>query len=135
VANARLKVVRRPSSTVTRRSRSQSVTLKRHKVNPCHKQNPSAAVKKALALSERFHQLVPRRIKMVKINWPKALMQIGGCVQINYLSDKFDGKPREYFHRFEGPAVVYTGERLQADGSCLLVIKGKFKITKEGIIG
>jgi hypothetical protein len=126
VAKARQNVDRRPSSAVSR---------KRRKVNPCPKANPNTDLKKALALSERFHQLVPRRIIDKHFDWPRSLTQIGGASQINYLSDKYDGKLKEWWHRFTGRAVVYAIPKPQRDGTNVLIIRGKFKIKREGIIG
>jgi hypothetical protein len=63
------------------------------------------------------------------------LVGIGDAAQINYVSDKFDGEVREYFHKF-GPGVeVFAADQPQPDGRELLVIIGKFKIKPEGIVG
>jgi len=114
-------------------------TGKRGKVNPtgqCSKRkNPDPALEKALIRSEEFHGLPPRHVKHTDITFPKALVLIGDCAQIDYISDKFDGKLRRYFHEFDHDCQVFTGEKPQPDGSNLLIIKGRFKIKPEGIIG
>lgn len=104
--------------------------------NPCHaKSNPAGSLRRALKLSEKFHGAPPRKIKNINIRWPKALVQIGSAAQVDYVSDKFDGKLRQYYHEFEKPALILTAEKPQADGENLLIIKGQFRITKNGIVG
>lgn len=89
----------------------------------------------AVELSTAFHGFKPRSIRHININFPKALMQLGDCAQVDYLSDKDDGKLRHYYHRFEKPCLVFASARPQKDGDNLLVIKGQFEITERGIIG
>lgn len=97
--------------------------------------NPEAALKSAAELSRKFFGFDPRKVRRINLTWPKALMCLGSCVRLDYLSDKFDGKARVYFHEFDGPCNVYAAEKQQADGSGVLVIHGKFKIKPEGITG
>jgi hypothetical protein len=93
------------------------------------------ATRRALELSRKFYGFDPRKIKGINITWPKALVSIGAAARINYISDKFDGKTREYYHQFDKPAVVYVGDQPQKDGTSLIIIHGKFKIKPEGIVG
>jgi len=90
---------------------------------------------RALKISKQFYGFDPRSIHTINIDWPDALVCIGAAAQINYISDKFDGVIREYFHEFEKPAVVFVAESPQKDGSNLIIIHGKFKIKPEGITG
>lgn len=106
--------------------------------NRCPKMsNPSItdAVKRAVELSRKFYGFAPRKLRQVNIEWPTALVFIGAGAQVDYVADKFDGKTRQYYHRFEGPTEVFASDRPQKDGSNLLIIRGKFKIKKEGITG
>ena len=89
----------------------------------------------ALELSEKFHGYQPRRIKNTKITWPRSLVRIGACAQIDYVSDKFDGKLRRYYHEFVKPCEIYAVPNRQADGTNILIIRGRFKIKADGIIG
>jgi hypothetical protein len=89
----------------------------------------------AVNLFETFHERDPKRVSRVRIDWPKALVQIGNCAQIDYISNKYDGRSRRYYHEFKQPCYVFVGARPQGDGDNLIVIKGKFKIKAEGIIG
>lgn len=105
--------------------------------NNCPKTaNPKdKGIQAATALSESFHGFKARNVHKVKIEWPRAMALLGQCVQVDYVSDKFDGKIRQYFHEFEKPAFVLAAPGSQPDGDGLLVIKGKFKIKPEGITG
>lgn len=93
------------------------------------------ALSRAVKRSEKFYGLRARRARAVDIAWPKALARIGHCSQLNYLSDKFDGKLREYFHKFKKPPEVFVADKPQPDGSELIILKGKFKIKSVGITG
>lgn len=89
----------------------------------------------ALELSRKFYGFDPRTITKVNLEWPRSLVCIGAAAQVDYVSDKFDGVVRRYFHEFKSGAVVYVGATPQKDGSNLIIIHGKFKIRPEGITG
>lgn len=105
--------------------------------NPCPKTaNPgSRALNQALDLSRRFHGAKPRKVREINFRAPQSLVSIGQCAQLDYVSDKFDGRRRRYFHEFEQPCTVLADPQRQADGQSLIVLLGKFKITERGIIG
>jgi len=96
--------------------------------------NPSP-VERASRLSKKFHGAAPRIVKHIDFRSPKCLALIGSCAQLDYISDKWDGKRRQYYHKFEKPCLVMADPDPQPDGSRLIVILGKFKITERGIIG
>ena len=95
----------------------------------------SGQLSAAIDRSSEFYQLRPRHIKKVNIIWPTALVQIGPCSQLNYVSDKFDETLREYFHKFEKLPMIFASAVKQPDGSEILIIKGRFEIKPEGITG
>lgn len=95
----------------------------------------SKAVRRAISLSRRFYGFEPRRIKRIGWRWPKAVAHIGRCSQINYVSDKFDGKVREYFHEFTHTCQVFAPDKPQPNGDQVLIIRGKFNLRREGIVG
>ncbi len=98
--------------------------------------NPkNKAREKALKLSEKFFDMKPRFTKKIDIDYPKVLIRLGTCERVDYISDKFDGKNRYYYHEFDGPCELFTGESPQKNGYGLLIIIGKFKIKPEGITG
>jgi len=98
--------------------------------------NPAgAAVDRAVKLSKKFYGFKPRRLKTINIKWPKALTHLGACAQVDYVSDKIDGKVRRYFHEF-GPGVeIFASPEPDAGGRNVLIIRGKFKLTDKGIEG
>ena len=96
--------------------------------------NPSP-VERAAGLSRKFHGAAPRIVKHIDFRSPKCLALIGSCAQLDYVSDKWDGKRRQYYHKFEKPCLVLADPDPQPDGSRLIVILGKFRITERGIIG
>lgn len=130
---ASTKTVMRKKNKVTFTASKKRGTLKK---NPCLKTaNPAIETRRAVELSKLFHGFDPRKIKAVNIKWPGSLTALGACVRIDYACDKWDGKDRIYFHDFVRPAVVYAAPSPQADGSNILIVHGKFKITKAGIEG
>jgi len=91
--------------------------------------------KKAMALSKAFYGFDPRYLKRRNITWPGALVLLGACPQVDYISDKFDGKKRQYYHEFKRPTLIFAGPKPQRNGDNILIIIGKFEITEAGIIG
>ncbi len=94
-----------------------------------------AARARALKLSEQFYGFKPRQVRRLDLEWPESLVSLGVAVRIDYVSDKFDGKPIRYAHEFERPTILYCDSESQPDGSNLLLILGKFTIEPEGITG
>lgn len=96
---------------------------------------PRQAVAQAAMLSQRFHGLPPRRVSRVKITWPKALVLIGHVVQLDYLSDKEDGKVRIYTHDFDKPPRLFASNSARVGKENMLLVHGNFDITELGIVG
>lgn len=90
--------------------------------------------KKALKLSRGFYGFDPRKVRRINIDWPRSVVCLGPAAQVDYISDKFDGVVRRYFHEFKD-AILYASAEPQKDGSNLLIIHGKFKVKPEGITG
>lgn len=97
-------------------------------------ENPSP-VERASKLSKKFHGAAPRTVKHIDFRSPKCLALIGSCAQLDYVSDKWDGKRRQYYHKFEKPCLVMADPDPQPDGSRMIVLLGTFKINERGIIG
>ena len=97
--------------------------------------NPDRHVAAAVRKSELFHGKPPRRISSVKVTWPKALVHIGPCAQLDYVSNKWGDKLTQYFHQFTGRCDVFAAPTTQPDGDGLLILKGSFKLQPEGITG
>ena len=93
------------------------------------------ALKAALEKSAEFHGRAPKAILRKKLQVPKAMIRIGVCAQVDYVSNKWDGKFRRYFHEFEGEPEIYATAKPSSNGENMLIIVGKFKIEADGIIG
>lgn len=102
--------------------------------NNCPK-TANSPLSEAAKASAMFHQLAPRKVGRQSYTWPKSLAAIGPIARIEYVSDKFDGKARQYFHDFGPGAQAYFDPRPQSNGDTLLIIRGPFKIKPEGITG
>lgn len=106
------------------------------KKNPCPKRaNLARQDSNAIRLSKRFHGKSPRWRRRIRIDWPERLTRLGACTRLDYLSDKFDGRHRIYFHKFKKAPELYADPNGQHDGCNLLVLRGKFKIKAAGITG
>lgn len=95
----------------------------------------SKALREALAKSSEFHGRPPKAIRRRRVRIPKALVRIGAAAQVDYVSDKWDGKFRRYFHEFENEPELYATPKPDRNGEMILVIVGKFKLNADGIIG
>lgn len=90
---------------------------------------------RARKLSAEFHEFEPRKLHRYEYAWPKSLVSLGRCAQVDYVCDKFDGKVRRYFHEFEGLSELLVDPESQSDGTRLLIIRGDFEIGPEGLAG
>ena len=79
-----------------------------------------------------FHGYGPRMQKIENFDLDGGLIKLAKAVEISYRSDKYGGDPlQEYTHDFEKPFPnLYTNL-----AGNILVIKGRFKIDKRGIVG
>lgn len=100
---------------------------------PKYAENPAPVIQ-AAKLSKKFHGFPPRYKYNAKLSLPKSLMKIGECPRLEYISDKFDGKVRQYFHDFTTPVYLFANPTPQPNGDNMLLIIGKFKITEHGIV-
>lgn len=114
--------------------RRQALAIRKAKAA---KANPKCAVRRAVKKSTEFHGKPPRRIAAVPMTWPKALVHLGPCAQLDYVSDKFDtdDKMTRYFHEFTGRCDVFAAPTTQPNGDGLLILLGNFKLKPEGITG
>ena len=93
------------------------------------------AFERAVVLSEKFHGQPARFETKVEIDWPDSLVAIGVCARVDYIADKYGDGVIRYWHEFEGVPMLYADPELQADGTQLMVIIGKYKIESAGITG
>ena len=92
-------------------------------------------LKKAVELSRKFFGFKPRKLKVVELDFPETLVHIGGCPRVDYINDKWTGELVQYYHYFEKDCNVFAFPEPQENGDNVLMIRGKFKITKDGLIG
>jgi hypothetical protein len=90
---------------------------------------------KAIDISKRFFGFEPRHIRKIDFKMPRAVAKLGTAVRLDYVSDKFDGVKRIYWHKFKKPPAVYVLPDTQKNGDNVIIIRGKFRIKKEGITG
>jgi hypothetical protein len=65
------------------------------------------------------------------INLPKTWIFVGDAPEINYISDKKDGKKRLYKHRLKKHGKIL----ISPDGKLILITGLKLNIKKEGLTG
>jgi hypothetical protein len=91
----------------------------------------------AKRLSKLFHWFKASRVTHRKWTTPEELVRLGSaCAQVNYVSDKFDGELREYYHKFEGRSELFAA--VDEKGNAIpgtLIILGDFDINEFGIVG
>lgn len=104
--------------------------------NVCPKtaNSPQVTVE-AVKAARMFTGLPTREVWNEHFEWPKALPMIGPCTEVEYVSHKFDGKLRRYYHKFGKGARIYFDNKPQRNGDHILIIRGPFKIKPEGITG
>lgn len=90
---------------------------------------------KAVKLSREFFGFNPRKIKAMDLNVPTVMTHIGGCPEVHYINDKWTGKLVQYYHKFGKDCQIYAFPDPQKNGDNVLMIRGKFKITEDGLIG
>lgn len=94
------------------------------------------AVETAIEKSHQFYGFDPRKVDNVHVDqWPNALVCLGGCAGVNYVSDKWDGQLTEYVHRFDGATRLFLAVPRPTRGKNMLIILGNFKVTADGIVG
>lgn len=87
----------------------------------------SSAVKKYLD----FTGFKDFKVTELNLTLPKELIKIGECDQINYVSDKWDGTRRFYFHTLEKFGNLY----IDPSGKIAIITGLNLKIKPEGLIG
>ncbi|MBN8571621.1 MAG: hypothetical protein J0M18_18505 [Ignavibacteria bacterium] len=93
--------------------------------------NPEGKERQAIELYKGFHARNDIEIFSEDIKIPKELVFIGKATELNYQSDKWDGKARHYRHKYKT-----FGDVLADPAGKMIIITGlNFKIKPEGITG
>lgn len=102
------------------------------KKNIKRKKNPGTVPPPdAVELYKGFHARNDIEIFNEEINIPKELVFIGKATELNYQSDKWDGKSRHYRHKFK----TFGNVLASPDGTMVIITGLNFKIKPEGITG
>jgi hypothetical protein len=90
---------------------------------------PVHELEQAKELFEAFAEKPAGRVKVFKVNVPKAGLVFGKLVQIGYISE-YDGKP--YRHTFEkaGSRPLLVAAH---DGKSVVIVGGRYAFTERGI--
>lgn len=100
------------------------------KSEPEYLQNPVSKRAKVLEKYEEFHGFKARRARSIKRIDTDNLAELGSALEIGYRSGKWDGKKRNYLHKFgKGVKLMST-----PDGKALIITGGKLGVNDRGII-
>ena len=81
-------------------------------------------------LYKAFHQLPVKRRKSITLPDTAGLVELGEALEIGYRSAKYDGKKKNYLHKFGKGVKLYS----TADAKGLLVCGGKMEVQDVGIV-
>ena len=91
--------------------------------------------KKVLRRYKIFHDQNPESVEKIKVRSrkiPSQLVSLGELREVVYSSKKWGGKRYAYVHKFKKP---YPKLLTNQGGDQLYILKGKFRVKSEGIVG
>jgi hypothetical protein len=106
----------------------------RRKRSPRAKRNPRSADDRAHAMFQKWHDFPSDRTKRVRVpsrTIPKQVVGLGKVVRIDYISNKWEGKPVTYTHSTKRP---YPELVTDPDGRQLYLVGGRMKPTADGLV-
>jgi hypothetical protein len=99
------------------------------------KRNPRGSEReRAVRTFKMWHEFAPHKITRMKGPdrlIPRTLVKLGDIRSIDYISDKYEGRPVTYTHKTDRPRPVLATD---PDGQNLHIIGGRVKITGDGLI-
>lgn len=99
------------------------------------KRNPRGSERdRAVRTFEKWHEFKPHRITRMKGPpriIPRTLVKLGDIRSIDYISDKWEGRPVTYTHKTDRPRPVLATD---PDGRHLHIVGGRVKITADGLV-
>ena len=99
------------------------------------KRNPRGSeYARAVKTFQMWHEFDPHRVTRIKgpdRMIPRTLVKLGDIRSIDYISDKYEGRPVTYTHKTDRPRPVLATD---PDGRNLHIVGGKVKITADGLI-
>lgn len=94
----------------------------------------ASELERAEKMFRTWHEFDSKTIKTVKIprqTFPKYGVNLGEIVTIDYVSDKWEGKPVTYTHDTKRPRPLLVSD---PDGKMLFIVGGKMKPTADGLV-
>jgi hypothetical protein len=82
---------------------------------------------------QMWHEFDPHRVTRMKGPdrlIPRTLVKLGDIRSIDYISDKYEGRPVTYTHQTDRPRPVLATD---PDGRNLHIVGGRIKITADGL--
>jgi len=99
------------------------------------KRNPRGSEReRAVKTFRMWHEFAPHRVTRMKGPdrlIPRTLVKLGDIRSIDYISDKYEGRPVTYTHKTDRPRPVLATD---PDGQNLHIIGGRVRITGDGLI-
>jgi hypothetical protein len=99
------------------------------------KRNPRGSeYARAVKTYRMWHEFDPHRVTRMKGPdrlIPRTLVKLGEIRSIDYISDKYEGRPVTYTHQTDRPRPVLATD---PDGRNLHIVGGRIKITADGLI-
>ena len=99
------------------------------------KRNPRGSEReRAVKTFRMWHEFAPHKITRMKGPdrlIPRTLVKLGDIRSIDYISDKYEGRPVTYTHKTDRPRPVLATD---PDGQNLHIIGGRVRITGDGLI-
>jgi hypothetical protein len=99
------------------------------------KRNPGGSEReRAVRTFKMWHEFEPHRVTRMKGPprlIPKTLVKLGEIRAIDYISDKWEGRPVTYTHKTDRPRPVLATD---PDGRHLHIIGGRVKVTADGLV-
>ncbi|HNQ49495.1 MAG TPA: hypothetical protein PKI22_08790 [Hydrogenophilus thermoluteolus] len=91
-------------------------------------------VDRAVQLCRKFTGREPETLTVEDVpeGTPEVLVVLGELSGLQYASNKFDGKKREYFHETRRPRARLCSN---AAGDRLFIVGGKMRVRPEGLVG
>ena len=98
------------------------------------KRNPRGSeYARAVKTYQMWHEFDPHRVTRMKGPdrlIPRTLVKLGDIRSIDYISDKYEGRPVTYTHQTDRPRPVLATD---PDGRNLHIVGGRIKITADGL--
>lgn len=90
-----------------------------------------SSIAEARALFQDFRDMDPSGVKVAAVRLPKAVIEMGDCVEIAYRVER-NGRVEYYRHEFKGATLPVLAASPKRGG--LYLIGGAYHVTGRGIV-